>query len=311
MSFSYTLQNWKKSDEAARSAKWKIILYDFLRPWLSRRTSKFISKSTLNDLKPTWVLPGRGFPLETRRRWATNHQSLQGKTILVQGTGTGWDVISWAELKPAKIIATDLFSFADSWNEISLYCHQHFGVDVLFYQAPLEDHSFLDSESIDLCASDAVYEHCKNLPQVMRETRRVLNANGFVYATYGPLWYCASGDHFDRGGLENAYNHLILDTNAYSEYFNSYKKSNEDFQSGGRYIALGLFSYLTTSDYLEIFRNAGFVLDELILEVSSEGLNFLANWLERFNEMEKKYADRCMRDDFLIKANFIRLKKNL
>jgi SAM-dependent methyltransferase len=258
---------------------------------------------------PTWVLPERGFPLETRRRWATNYQTLHGKTILVQGTGTGWDVISWAELRPAKIIATDLFSFADSWDEISLYCRQRFGVEVFFYQASLEDHSFLDSGSIDLCASDAVYEHCKNLSQVILETRRVLKTNGTVYATYGPLWYCASGDHFDRGGLENAYNHLVLDQVAYKEYFNSYKKNNEDFQSGGRYMELELFSYLKTSEYLEIFRNAGFVLDELILEVSSQALNFMGSLTERFNELEKKYIDRCNRDDFLIKANFVRLKK--
>ena len=51
-----------------------------------------------------------------------------------------------------------------SWNEISLYCRKRFGVDVFFCQAPLEDHSFLEDESIDLCASDNVYEHCKDLP---------------------------------------------------------------------------------------------------------------------------------------------------
>jgi len=137
-----------------------------------------------------------------------------------------------------------------------------------------------------------------------------LKANGYVYATYGPLWHCASGDHFDRGGLENAYNHLILDENAYKEYINSYRKESEDSQSGVRYTELGLFSYLTTTEYLEIFRNAGFVLDGLILEVSSQALNFLGSLPERFNELEKKYADRCKRDDFLIKANFVRLKKN-
>ena len=270
----------------------------------------FVSKSTLKAYKPTWVLPEQGFPLESRRRWATNYQSLYGKTILVQGTGTGWDVVSWARISPPKLSQQIYFPSMISWNEISTYCRQCFDVDVRFYQSPLEDQSFLEDESIDLCASDAVYEHCKNLPQVILETKRILKSDGYVYATYGPLWFCASGDHFDRGGLENAYNHLLLEENAYKEYVNSYREANEDFQSGSRYIEIGLFSYLTTSEYLEIFRNAGFVLDDLILEVSSQASNFLRKFPERFKEIEKKYEDRCKRDDFLIKANFVQLKKN-
>jgi len=42
--------------------------------------------------------------------------------VLVQGTGTGWDVISWARLRPRKIIATDMFPFEDSWEDITWYC---------------------------------------------------------------------------------------------------------------------------------------------------------------------------------------------
>ena len=182
-------------------------------------------------------------------------------------------------------------------------------MDVEFHQAPLEDHSFLEDSSVDLCASDAVYEHCKNLPSVILETTRVLKQDGYAYASYGPLWFCASGDHFDRGGLECAYNHLVLDDGVYREYLNSYKAEQEDIQSGSRYFELGLFSYLTTSDYLEIFRSAGFVLDDLILEVSAQALNFRKRFPERFAKLEKKYAGRCKPDDFLIKANFVRLKK--
>jgi len=309
MPSTYIIRDWKKQDTISRSPIWKIIFYDLLRPWLSKQTSNYISKNTLDTFSPTWVLPERGFPLETRRRWATNNSSLHGKTILVQGTGTGWDVISWARLKPAKIVATDLFSFTESWNEISVYCHQRFGVEVCFYQAPLEDHSFLDNESFDLCASDAVYEHCTHLPQVILETYRVLKADGYVYATYGPLWFCASGNHLERGGLENVYNHLMLDEYAYKQYLNSNRYENEEFQSGYRYTELGLFSYLTTSEYLEIFKIAGFIVDDLIFEVSSKATKFSINYPEKFNEMVKKYSQRCERDDFFIKANFIRLKK--
>jgi SAM-dependent methyltransferase len=270
---------------------------------------RLLNPRTIKSINPSLVLPERGFPLQTRRRWATHYEPLTGKTILVQGTGTGWDVITWAELKPVKIIATDLFNFEDSWNEIREYCLEHFGVEVYFYQAPLEDHSFIDSECIDLCASDTVYEHCTNLHKVMLETNRILKRNGYVYATYGPMWFCAWGNHFSRGGSENAFNHLILDEQSYKLYYKKYLNQEEDFQSGGRYIELGLFSYLTTSEYLEIYRKTGFVVDDLILELSSQALSYAKKFPEQFASMADKLKNRCNRDDFIIKANLVRLKK--
>jgi hypothetical protein len=59
-------------------------------------------------------------PLESRRRWGTQYlRNIRDAIMLVQGTGTGWDVISWARLRPRKIIATDMFPFEDSWGEIA------------------------------------------------------------------------------------------------------------------------------------------------------------------------------------------------
>jgi SAM-dependent methyltransferase len=310
MSTSYqTVNDWKIRNTAAHSPMWKCILYDLIRPSLSLWTRRCLTADTLKTLDPSLVLPERGFPINTRRRWATNYESLHGKTILVQGTGTGWDVISWAELSPTKIIATDLFSFAESWNEIRAYCQHHFGVEVCFHQASLEDLAFLEDDSVDLCASDNVYEHCRDLHAVMMETRRVLKSNGYVYAAYGPLWFCASGDHFGRGGLNNAYNHLIMDEIAYKNFIRSYEKDHEEFQSGSRYIEIGLFSYLTTSEYLDTYKKTGFVLDELILDVSSQALDFREQFPERFAELERKYAGRSRSDDFLIKSNLVRLRK--
>lgn len=311
MSTSYqTVNDWKLRNAAAHSPRWKCILYDVIRPLLSLWTSRCLTADALKTLKPSLVLPERGFPINTRRRWATNYETLRGKTVLVQGTGTGWDVISWAELSPARIIATDLFTFEETWAEIRAYCQHHYGVEVCFYQAPLENLDFLEGESIDLCASDNVYEHCRDLLAVMLETRRVLKSNGYVYAAYGPLWFCASGDHFGRGGLKNAYNHLIMDENAYKNFIRSYEKHREDFQSGSRYIEIGLFSYLTTLEYLETYKETGFAVDDLILDLSSQALNFRKKYPERFAELEQKYVSRCLPDDFLIKSNLVRLKKN-
>jgi SAM-dependent methyltransferase len=249
-------------------------------------------------------------PLETRRRWATGNVSINGKTVLVQGTGTGWDVVTWAALQPKKIIATDLFPFPESWSEIAAYCQQQYGVEVEFRHAPLERHDFLSSESVDLCASDAVFEHCTDLAAVLKETFRVLRPGGYLYAAYGPLWFCAGGDHFSlRGGRLNGFNHVLLDEPEYRSYFEQYKSEEEDTQSGGRYVELGLFSYLTTSEYLRLFSESGFKIDALILEVSSDAVSFAKDYPERFEQLQRKYADRCSRDDFLIKTNIVRLRK--
>ena len=307
----FAKQDWL-SQHRRQSRGWlKRGLYFLLRPWLSRRYSRCLSPETIARVQPRWVLGPRGLPLESRRRWGAKYlRNLREATLLVQGTGTGWDVISWARLRPRRIIATDLFSFEDSWQEIARYCHQHYRVPVEFRTAALEDHSFLDSGSIDLIGSDAVYEHCRDLPRVMRESQRLLRPGGSLYASYGPLYFCAGGDHFSgRGGLEHSYNHLRLEPEAYRQYLEAQRAALEDFQDGVRYLDLDLFSRLTTGEYLEIYREAGLVVKELILEVSDQALAYKQQFPQEFQEILGKYAGRITRDDCLIKAHLLILQK--
>jgi len=302
--------SWLSQDRLHHASPAKRISYFFTRPFLSAYNQKLLSPSTIADLEPNLVLLGRGMPLADRRRWGASRCDLREAVILVQGTGTGWDVISWARLKPRKIIATDLFEFRESWTDIATYCHETFGVEVEFHQAPLEEHSFLESSSIDLCVSDAVFEHCTDLKTVLKESFRLLKPLGSLYASYGPLWFAPGGDHFSgRGGLKNVFNHLLLELEAYKKYFQLFLKPQEDFQSGGRYVELDLFSRLTTNEYLAHFKDAGFHIDELILEINPTGLAFKEKFPEIFNQLERKYTDRCISDDFLISANLIRLMK--
>ena len=230
--------------------------------------------------------------------------------MLVQGTGTGWDVISWAKLRPRQIIATDMFPFEDSWEDITRYCYDHYKVTVDFRLSAIEDVSFLEKNSVDLIASDAVYEHCRDLPGVMRESFRILKPGGCIYASYGPLYYCAGGDHFSgRGGLMTGFNHLLLDPEAYQRYLAAYQEEIEDFQGGARYIELNLFSYLTTRQYINIYRETRFVVKELILEISQDALQFKKMYPDKFDFLVNKHKDQCSEDDLLIKANLIILQK--
>jgi len=308
----FKTKEWLGHHVGAKSGLLKRFIYVLYRPLASWRYSRCLSPETLQRCKPRLVLGPRGLPLESRRRWGGKYvRHIRDSRLLVQGTGTGWDVVSWARLRPRQIIATDMFPFEDSWGEIARYCHDRYGVPVEFRAAPIEAVPFLEDNSVDLIASDAVYEHCRDLPAVMRESQRVLKPGGFIYAAYGPLYFCAGGDHFSgRGGLETCFHHLRLDPKAYREYLEAHQEEIEDFQGGKRYIDLDLFSYLTTSGYLEIYQDARFTLKELLLEISPEALRYQKLFPDEFEAIVHQQQHRCRRDDLLIKANFIILQKS-
>ena len=160
--------------------------------------------------------------------------------------------------------------------------------------------------SFDLAVSDAVFEHCKDLETVLTETKRVLRPGGFVYATYGPMWFCLGGDHFSgRGGLTNGYNHIELDSDDYQKYFREMLVAEEDAQSGGRYVELDLFSKLKTAEYLDIFNRCGFRVIDLILEVEPLALQFRKEFPERFNGILRKYPWVLCRGSCIDQGNFV------
>jgi len=85
---------WLDQHRSSSRGFGKRAIYFFLRPLLSSRHRRLLSPETLDACKPELVLGPRGMPIETRRRWATAHLRVRDSTILVQGTGTGWDVVS-------------------------------------------------------------------------------------------------------------------------------------------------------------------------------------------------------------------------
>ncbi len=284
----------------------KELIYFFMRPLLSNYASRCLKMETLRKHKPYLVLPGRGIPYRTRRRWAVRLGNAKDATILVQGVGSGWEVLLWAAIRPKKIIGVDLFSFSESWAEITKYCQEKYNIEVEFKQASLEELPFLDDGSINICASDAVYEHCRDLNSVLKESFRVLKPGGVLYAAYGPLWFTAGGDHFSvRGGLENSFNHLILNQKEYINFVNNNIHKDEEYQDGRRYLEIDLFSKLTTQDYLELLRNNGFKIKKMILETNSYALDFKKKYHEKFSEIVDTCYGKCDTDDLLIQSNIV------
>ena len=306
---SYHVTSWRDQFKSSQTSLLKQFAYSTMWPLLNIEARRWLKASTISAFQPSAVIRECGFPVEARRRWALARLDVRESVILVQGTGSGWDVLTWARLRPKRIIATDLFAF-DAWDEISRYCATTWNVACEFRQAPLEDHAFLADGSADVCVSDAVLEHCRDLGAVLAETRRVLKPGGRLYASYGPLWFCGGGDHFSgRGGLETLYNHLSLTPADYKAYVHEGRRNAEGFQDGYRYIELDLFSKLSTRDYLSAFRNAGFSIDELILELSSPGRRFRKAFPSRYEKLLDATAGRCASDDLIVKANLVKLTR--
>ena len=305
---TYRTSPWSEQVRSSRSPLWKSATYAILRGLWDRQARKGIDVAVLPEAVSK-VISERGYPLQFRRRWATSGFDVGISTILVQGTGNGWDVVSWASLRPKAIIAVDLFSF-QSWPEIRSYCSQEFGTTVEFVTSPLEANFGLKPCSIDLVVSDAVYEHCEDLAAVMRETHRILRSGGRVYANYGPLWYCAAGDHFSgRESLESSYNHIVLTAGSYAEYVQKQRRDKENFQDGARYIELDLFSRLVTNEYIQIYQSTGFTIEDLWLEVSARAVEFKRQYALKFNEVLNRVTKNVSANDLLIKAHHLRMRK--
>jgi SAM-dependent methyltransferase len=305
----YEVADWRDQFEGARTGLFKQVAYSALWPLFQMEAKRWLTDATLRAHEPAAVFRERGFPVEARRRWALARLDVKRATVLVQGTGSGWDVLTWARFRPKRIIATDVFAF-ESWDEISRYCAARWNVPCEFRQATLENQSFLMDGSVDVCVSDAVFEHCKDLDGVLTESRRVLKPGGRLYAAYGPLWFCGGGDHYSgRGGLQNLYNHLVLPTAEYKTYVSDSRQDSEPFQDGYRYITLDLFSKLTTGQYLEAFHNAGFRTDALILDLSSRALQCRKQFSPLFKRVVNATAGQCSLDDLIVKANMVRLTR--
>ncbi len=309
MTETYRISGWQDDYRHWRAPLHKLAIYALTRPLLSLRARRSLPPgSLLRD--PDYVFFTRGSPPQWRRRWGTRGLNLRGATILVQGAGTGWDALTWAEQQPAKIIATDLYAFPADWAEIERYARDKFGVSLTFHEAPMESHDFIADGSIDLCTSHNVLEHCRDMSGVLAESKRLLRPGGLLFADFDPMWFAPGGDHYSgRGRLEEVYNHLLLDRPDYEVFFKKYALPVEDFQNGGRYVEIDLFSKLTTNRYIEFYRQAGFEIDGLVVELSPIAFAFRERYAGAYAALLRKTAHLCQPIDLCIKGNIVRLRR--
>ena len=289
---------------------YKKILNPIFRPFWNLK-SKFSIKDYLKDFpKELKIIAEKGYPIEFRRYWATKESEIKNSNIMVHGTGNGWDVFTWAKMKPKSIVAVDLFEF-DEWEDVAKICKDKWNVEVDFFASSLNSVPKVKSNSIDLIVSDAVYEHCQDMQSVIKEAFRVLKVNGFIYANYGPLYYSAGGDHISgNDDLSNRFNHIMLEKDKYKKYIKSLKLDDEDVQGGYRYVELDLFSKLTTQEYIDIYKKNSFQIKDFWVEINSQAVKFRKKFPDKYNKLLTFLPDKCSKKDLFIKSHHIKLKKS-
>jgi len=256
-----------------------------------------------------WLLGQRGNDYERHRRRVNKFYNLNGATILVAGCGTARDVISWLSYKPSKVIGVDYFSYKRAW-EIwrAEYEFLGFKTEVSFEQQDLEHLASIQTSSIDVVSSDAVFEHIKNLPTVLGEFSRVLKPGGLVYASFGPLWFGYGGDHVSGyDNIYNGYSHLLMSKTDYKNYLDclgEYVRSEDD---GRTWVEHDLFSKLLPAQYIEALEGAGFERVFVSAMIDPSALRALADGVLR-NALVNKYPKISI-VDFAISAMTIIYRK--
>lgn len=255
------------------------------------------------------VLPEKGMSTLARRQWVNQYFPLHNSRILVIGCGNAWDFGSYLRFNPREIVGVDLYNFGSCWQQVQDYvAAAGLPTKVTFHQADIAE---LDREMLgefDVICSDAVFEHCQALENVLKTLYSILHTKGIIYASYGPLWYCWGGDHFSgRGGIDQGYNHLLLAPDAYQNYYHTYLQDAAfELQNGGRYIELDLFSKLSSQQYIKLYEQVGLKLKSLIVDFSAqaEALQFTPIF-----EKLLENSPQLSVDNFLIKGHLVILEK--
>lgn len=284
---------------------------DLVDKFFRRPYYKFRYKDKLSNLpcRVDLILPSKGLSKLAKRSLVDRHIQLKNSRLLVVGCGDAWDFSTYLNFEPKDLVGVDLYNFQRCWDNVINYAYSsNLVTNVEFYQTDIAQLENKISGQFDVIFSDAVFEHCVNLNSSLVSLYDLLKPGGIIYASYGPLWYCWGGDHFSgRGGLENGFNHLLLDSIDYKKYYIKYLKESEfELQNGGRYIELDLFSKLSSNEYLKLYNDMGFNIKQLIVDIDLRGEKLLTP------QFLKKLLDKYPNlhpNDFMIKGHTILLEK--
>ncbi|GEM_PF-1270087 len=228
----------------------------------------------------------------------TRRESVE--SVLIPGCYLGGeDIQFWLRRGVRRLAGIDVYSLQERWATIVPQLRCYYGADITFQQATIEKMPFPNG-SFDLLATDTVLEHVRNLDAMVRESARVLRAEGWVWHCFGPLYYCFGGDHCMAAYGDTAgYDHLLLSEDEYQRriwdqpFFDKHPDPNLPF-----WARQNQFSFATAIDYIEQFQKR-FRLRFIVLKVSAKALEYRQNQPERWKRLIEAGAAE---HDLLIKS---------
>ena len=259
------------------------------------------------------TIPEKGMSTLARRKFLNKYINLKNKNILNLGCGNAFDYHLWFNFKPKSIYGVDILNYKRSWEIVEKYTKKkNIFTNIKFQQVDILN--IQENFLYDVIVSDAVFEHCKNFKKVAVKCNKLLKTGGFLYSSYGgPLWYTWAGDHFSgRDKEQNGYNHLLLNSLDYKEYFKeNVRDINYELNQGGGggiLVQQDLFSKLSGNDYIKIFNESGFQVLKIIAEIDMRALKILKN----NKQLEKKLRNLNLDldfENFYLKTHIVYLKK--
>ncbi|HYF97563.1 MAG TPA: class I SAM-dependent methyltransferase [Coxiellaceae bacterium] len=266
----------------------------WLYPILNQLLNLFLAKKYATaEFKPDlWLWGQRGNDYERQRRRVNSFLNLNNKTILIAGCGTGRDIESWLPFAPQKIVGVDWFNYERAWQLWqSRFASSSCATEVRFAQGDLAHLAQITDQSIDVVASDAVFEHLRNLPEVLTEFHRVLRSGGLLYATFGPLWCAWGGDHISGyDGIHSGFNHLLLNEIDWHNYLKGAGVQTHSEHDGRTWIEHDLFSRLLPKQYLDCLTRAGFERVFVAAIIDPRAVQYLQQNPKEAQTLQQRYT---------------------
>lgn len=117
---------------------------------------------------------------------------LRGKDVLDLGCGYGGRTVRYGEMGAAYVAGNEVRP--EAVEEGFEFARLKSVDNVEFFLAPAEKLPFPDNR-FDIVLSSDVFEHVENFDQSLRESLRVLNRGGTLYAVFPPFYNATGGSH--------------------------------------------------------------------------------------------------------------------
>jgi SAM-dependent methyltransferase len=238
--------------------------------------------------KPDIITFGhKGFGQDIFLRRINKKLRSRPSTVLCFGCGTGEETLTVAMvLKPKKIVGLDYFNYRSRWTQLSADL-KRLGVETEFGQFDVKSSEDKYTGIADLVYSHAVLEHIRDMDVYFPVMKKMLKQGGSFAAQWGPMWYSYSGDHISGElGLNKGFEHLLLSTHDYLEYYREHPRNRDDVRSGTpTWMELGLHNFATYKEYVDTLQLYYGSIDFLQWVMSEEAFTYAGAYPQKHKQI--------------------------